>query len=536
MIQEELVIIGAGPAGLSAALEAARNGLHPVVYDENARPGGQLFKQAHKFFGSKEHRASERGFRIGEQLLQEAGELGVRVQLQSTVLGIYEHRILNVLRNNQIERVKAGSLIIATGASENGLSFPGWTLPGVMGVGAAQTLANLHGVTPGRRILMVGAGNVGLVAGLQMMQAGAELVAVVEGGPTVGGYGVHASKLARAGVPFYTRHTVVEAQGSQSVTGAVIAEVDSHWKPIPGTERHLDVDTILLAVGLSPMSQLARMAGCQMVNRGGWVPQVGECNATSVPGIYAAGDVSGIEEASSAMLQGALSGLAAARHLGYVDDDTFTSRREQLGKNLHQLREGLEAAKQATRPQFASKPESNSTPSLPMSLLSNGYLSEEEVRGLPGVPFPIASRTRAMATIECAQEIPCNPCMTACPHDAITIENGISGLPRLDPEKCTGCGKCLSLCPGQAIFLVDDRPESDECHISLPYEFALPEKGEEVVALDRSGAALGPARVHRVRLNKSMDATAVVTIAVPREWAQKARYFRRLAVAAVKVA
>ena len=146
MRRYEMICVGAGPAGLAAAIQAARNGVQVVVYDENDRAGGQLFKQIHKFFGSQEHRAKERGFNIGQSFLDEARELGVEVSLNSVVLGIYENGILNVMIGDRIEQVKAQKTLVATGASENMIPFPGWTLPGVIGAGAAQTMANIHGI------------------------------------------------------------------------------------------------------------------------------------------------------------------------------------------------------------------------------------------------------------------------------------------------------------------------------------------------------------------------------------------------------
>ena len=126
MKRYDLVIVGAGPSGLSAAIEAAGYGMKTVVYDENSRPGGQLFKQIHKFFGSKEHHAKIRGFRIGEELLQEASAAGVEVQLESTVTGIYEDKEVTVQRKGHIEHVKGDTIIVATGASENMVPFEGW--------------------------------------------------------------------------------------------------------------------------------------------------------------------------------------------------------------------------------------------------------------------------------------------------------------------------------------------------------------------------------------------------------------------------
>ncbi len=170
MKRHELIVIGAGPAGLSAAIEAAKAGMDVVVFDENARPGGQLFKQIHKFFGSKEHHAKERGFKIGEELLAEAEEAGVKVYLNATVMGIYDEKEVAVRIGNESKHYKGDAVIIATGAAENMVPFKGWDTPGVIGAGAAQALMNLQGVRPGSKVLMVGSGNVGLVVSFQLLQ------------------------------------------------------------------------------------------------------------------------------------------------------------------------------------------------------------------------------------------------------------------------------------------------------------------------------------------------------------------------------
>lgn len=344
----DLIIVGAGPSGLSAAIEAAKRGLEVVVFDENEKPGGQLFKQIHKFFGSKEHKAKIRGFKIGEDLLKEADAAGVKVVLNATVCGMYQDKEITVRIGDEIHHFKGDSIIIATGAAENMVTFPGWTLPGVIGAGAAQTMMNLHGVKPGSRILMLGSGNVGLVVSYQLIQCGCEVVALVDAAPRIGGYGVHAAKVARTGVPFYLSHTIVKAEGDDHVTGVTIAEVDSSFKFIPGTEKHFDVDTICLAVGLSPMSQLLKMSGCKMEDnpkRGGQVPICDEYGRTSIPGVFVAGDVSGIEEASSAMIEGRMAGIAAAEYLGYIDKTELDENLKNLDVALDGLRQGMFAPK-----------------------------------------------------------------------------------------------------------------------------------------------------------------------------------------------
>jgi len=338
-----MVCVGAGPAGLAAAVEAARNGVQVVVYDENDRPGGQLFKQIHKFFGSREHRAMERGFDIGNSFLTEARQLGVEVSLNSVVLGIYENGALNVMIRDRIEHVRAERTLVATGASENMIPFPGWTLPGVIGAGAAQTMTNIHGIRPGNTILMVGSGNVGIIVSYQLLQAGCRVAAVIDAAPEIGGYAVHAAKIARVGVPFFMSHTIKEAHGRERVEGATIVEVDSEWKPIAGTEKDFDVDTICIAVGLNPMTQLLRMAGCKMVHLpglGGRVPAHDLNQETSVKGIYVAGDAAGIEEASTAIIEGRIAGLAIARSLGYLDEAEFSKQRDTQLKSIVGLRSG----------------------------------------------------------------------------------------------------------------------------------------------------------------------------------------------------
>lgn len=338
----EIAVVGGGAAGLMAAIESSRAGAQATVVDENQRPGGQLFKQLHKFFGSASHRAGTRGFDIGKQLLEESRDIGVEVLMDAVCWGLFDGNRLALHRGDRSELLHYQKLVLATGASEKPLSFPGWTLPGVMGAGAAQTMVNVHRVLPGRRVLTVGAGNVGLIVSYQLLQAGADVMAVIDGLPQIGGYGVHASKIRRAGVPILVSRTILRADGTDSVSSATIARVDESWQPLSGTEKTLDVDTVCLAVGLSPMSELAWMAGCQFTYvpaLGGHVPIHNEDMATTVPDIYVAGDIAGVEEASTAMEEGRLAGLAAAEALGYGSQE-LRRRKVEARLALQQLRAG----------------------------------------------------------------------------------------------------------------------------------------------------------------------------------------------------
>ncbi len=521
MTRYDLIIVGAGPAGLSAAIEAAKRGLKVVVFDENAKPGGQLFKQIHKFFGSKEHKAKIRGFKIGEELLKEAGDYGVEVVLNAVVVGLYLDKEVTVKIDEQILHFKGDAVIVATGATENMVTFDGWTLPGVIGAGAAQTMMNLHNVKPGNKVLMLGSGNVGLVVSYQLMQAGCEVVAVVDAAPKIGGYGVHAAKVARCGVPFYLSHTIIKAEGEDGVTGVTIGEVDKYWKIIPGTEKHFEADTLCLAVGLSPMSQLLDMAGCLMKDTPlGYVPQCSEIGETSVAGIFVAGDVSGIEEASSAMIEGRISGIAAAAYLGFIEESELTQEKTTLHKALMSLREGMFAPE--NRGKTVAKTDEGIDVSV--SLLRKGYVDDSEIERFPGV----RKAAGLHPVIECTQNIPCNPCQDACSRKCIQVGSKITALPALDESKdCSGCGLCVAACSGQAIFLVDEHYEPGFASITLPYEFLpLPTAGETGTALDRSGKAVCMAEILSVKSNKAYDHTHLLTMKVPADMAMKARFFR----------
>jgi hypothetical protein len=228
MKRYELIVIGAGPAGLSAAVEAARAGMNVAVFDENGRPGGQLFKQIHKFFGSKEHMAKIRGFKIGEMLLREADEAGVAVRLNATVLGIFPEMKITVKFDDHVEHFGADNIVVATGAAENMIVFDGWTKPGVIGAGAAQTLMNLYGVQPGRRA-MLGSATSGFSwlsaasGGCDLPPSSTPLRASAVRVCTRRSWRATANR-------FYTSHTIVRPRRRER-DGAVIAEVDASLNP-----------------------------------------------------------------------------------------------------------------------------------------------------------------------------------------------------------------------------------------------------------------------------------------------------------------
>lgn len=201
---------------------------------------------------------------------------------------------------------------------------------------------NVYGIKPGNVGLIVGSGNVGLILTYQLMQAGVEVAAIVEAMPRIGGYFVHAAKVRRLGVPIYTRHTILRALGKKQVEGAIIAKLDENWKPVPGSERKIECDFICVAVGLSPTHELLYQAGCEMKfipELGGFVPLRTKHNETTVEGLYVAGDVAGIEEATAAIMEGKIAGLHAAIKLGYGGEEAKKELDEAI-KDLEDFRTG----------------------------------------------------------------------------------------------------------------------------------------------------------------------------------------------------
>lgn len=347
MIDTEIAIIGGGPAGMCAALAAANQGAQVILMDRESKLGGQLVKQTHRFFGSEKEHAGTRGINIASMLADELVQhKNVTIKTGTTVLAIYSDGVMAIEEKNQYKKINSKKTIIATGASEKMIPFPNNDLPGIYGAGAVQTLMNQYGVVPGNKVLMVGAGNIGLIVSYQLKQAGIDVAAIIDAASHVGGYFVHASKIRRMGVPILTSHTIKEALGTDFVEGAIICQLDNNWQQIPGTERELAVDTICLAVGLSPLVDLLRHCSCQMKyipQLGGYVPVRDYFMETTASGVYVAGDASGVEEASSAMVEGKIAGLSAAESLGY--NQNIQALRQECLDDLKNLRAGVTGLK-----------------------------------------------------------------------------------------------------------------------------------------------------------------------------------------------
>jgi NADPH-dependent 2,4-dienoyl-CoA reductase/sulfur reductase-like enzyme/Fe-S-cluster-containing hydrogenase component 2 len=478
-----VLIIGGGPAGLSAAIELGKLGIDVLLVDDKHRLGGKLVLQTHRFFGSTNAvYAGTRGIDIATKLESQVREYAsVRIWLNSTALAVFSDRKVGILRDGQIYvLVRPQVLLVAAGAREKSLAFRGNTLPGVYGAGAFQTLVNRDLVRAADRLFIVGGGNVGLIAGYHALQAGISVVGLVEAMPECGGYKVHKDKLARFGVPIYTAHTIVSANsspgrfqdtpagaGEESVESVTIARVDGRFQPIPGTERSFECDTVLIAVGLDPVNEFYLKAQ--------------EFGLTA----FAAGDAEEIAEASAAMFSGKIKGLEIARAL---DHDVG-----EVPPDWYRTAEILK-----------SKP---------------GRTVEEH---------PPKAESGVVPVFHCTQEIPCNPCTAVCPQGTIHIEEAdIRKLPVFIGEQlgkaCVGCEKCVTICPGLAITLVDYRKDPEYAIVTIAYEFLREsiQVGDVVTVLDAEGHALGNVEVAGARAIKAFDRTIAVKVKAPKSYAKQ---------------
>ncbi len=456
----EVLIIGGGPAGLSAAIELGKLDVDTLLIDDKSKLGGKLLLQTHKFFGSvDDSHAGTRGFEIARILEDEVGKWdSLDYWLNSTAVGVFSDGIVGVVKGNLFRKITPSKILVATGAREKMLSFPGNTLPGVYGAGAFQTLVNRDLVKSSEKVFIVGGGNVGLIAGYHAIQAGIEVVALIEALPHIGGYKVHADKLKRLGVPIYTSHTVVSANGHDKVESVTIAELDEDWNIIPETHQAFKVDTVLIAVGLAEVNEFYFKAKAWGMD------------------VYAAGDAQEIAEASAAVFSGKIEGLKIAKSLGFYGEDIPESWGEKA--NLLKSKSGPT--------ELREKPK-----------------QEEGV----------------MPIFHCYQEVPCNPCTSVCPVGGIRTErDDIMGLPYMeDVNKCKGCMSCVAVCPGLAVTMVDYGKEGKKPIVTLPYEIWRDkvEVDQKVPLTDEDGAILGYYPVKKVITNeKKYPGTLLVQLEV----------------------
>ena len=470
-VEVECLVIGGGPAGLSAAIELGKLGVDVLVVDDKPRLGGKLVLQTHRFFGSMNAcYAGTRGIDIATRLANDAIRHDhVAIWLNSVALAVFADKKVGVVRDGRTYvLVTPKTLLVATGAREKALVFPGNTLPGVYGAGAFQTLINRDLVRCAERLFIIGGGNVGLIAGYHALQAGIQVVGLIEALPECGGYQVHRDKLARLGVPIYTSHTIVSANGDREVESVTIAALDAAWQPRPETAQSFACDTVLIAAGLNSVNEFVHKA-----------------TEFGLP-VFAAGDAAENAEASAAMFAGKITGLQIAKTLGFA-----------VGE-------------------------------IPPDWRRTG----EILKSRPGVSYGEtlpAAETGVVPVFHCHQEIPCNPCTSVCPLGNIEIDpDDIRRVPQYIAARtgkaCIGCERCVTICPGLAITLVDYRANGDPL-VTLAYEFgkgaAVIKKGQPVTVLDIHGEILGNVEVISTRQTKATDHAVLVKLRAPHAYAKR---------------
>lgn len=459
IIRIPVLIVGGGPAGLSAAIDLGKMEIKCIVCDDKQVLGGKLSLQTHNFFGSiRDCYAGSRGMDIGDNLAEMIDcEKTVDIWTNSPVVGIFSDKLLGIVKNGRYVLVKPERLLITTGAREKTLAFPGCDLPGVYGAGAFQTLVNRDLIKPTDKLFIVGGGNVGLIAAYHALQAGIDVIGIVEALPQVGGYKVHLDKIKRLGIPVFTSHTVLRAEGKDHLKRVVISEIDNKFRPIKGTEAAFDADTLLVAVGLTPVDELRKQAEKFGIKT------------------YAAGDADIIAEASAAMI----SGRIAAREI-LIDMGFNVEIPPEWQDMLNILR---------------SKP--------------------GPTRGI----FLPPKNKDIYPVIRCAQEIPCNPCTEVCVLQSIKIkEPTMMGRPQFD-ENCLGCTRCVSICPGLAITIVDKRYDKTKktARVVIPWE--MPEGtikvGQTVNSTGMEGEFICKGKVIGIKKSKWQNKRSLVSIEVP---------------------
>lgn len=437
----KVVIIGAGPAGLACREQLSTFGIDNIVIDNNSRIGGQFNMQTHQFFFfEKEKRfGGMRGFDIAKTL---AGDNHEGILLNSTVWDILEGRrvaIKNIITGD-IAYVDADHLVVATGAVPFMPTFADDDVPGVYTAAVFQKMMNQEYTLLGKRVLTVGAGNIGYLTSYQGMQAGATIKAIIEAMPHEGGFPVQANRIRRLGIPIMTGYTLVRAipnADNTGITGAVIARCEN-FKPIPSTEQIIDgIDIINICTGLIPDNQLLTK-GREVFGQN----------------TYGVGDAIRIGEGTSAVLRGrqAAYEVAQALNIRFNYDEYLDISRQYIDSQQHPLR-----------------------------LLER-----------PTLPSEARQKAKPFVITDCLYGFACNPCSFSCPQNAITKPTTAS-TPTVDFDKCIGCMQCVSNCPGLAIFGYDLNKQT----VFLPIEYAIDEQ-TAVFLVDNNGQCVGEGTIEKI--------------------------------------
>jgi thioredoxin reductase/bacterioferritin-associated ferredoxin len=353
---QEVLVIGGGPAGLAAAIESEKHGLATAIIDERENLGGQIFKRLGDGFEVLSDSTLGADYLRGTELISIVSKSEVEVFTGTQVLTIEDSTVYTSHPELGTRAFKFKTLIIAPGAYDRPVVFPGWTLPGVMTAGAVQTLVKTQQLSPGRKILFAGSGPLALAFSAQLIKLGApvykvlesshapklseiaRLAAAVSGNWNLAADAVrYRSILLKKSIPFKYRRIVTKAEGQGRVESVTHSKVDDQWRPIPGTEVTENVDSLCVGYGFFPSYELFRLLQCTFTydeNQGGFKVQKDEWGQTSIPAVFAVGDGTGVTGSYAAVAQGTLAGLKAAQLAGKITENKLKTLARPHQKNL----------------------------------------------------------------------------------------------------------------------------------------------------------------------------------------------------------
>ncbi len=327
----DLVIVGGGPAGLAAAIAAKDNGIDSILIIERDRELGGILNQCiHNGFGLHTFKEELTGPEYASRFIAQVEERGIEYKLNTMVMDISNDKVVTAMNSTDgMFTIEAKAVVLAMGCRERSrgaLNIPGYRPAGIFSAGTAQRLVNIEGYMPGRRVVILGSGDIGLIMARRMTLEGAKVLAVAELMPYSGGLKRNIVQcLNDFDIPLYLSHTVVDIQGKERVEGITIAEVGPDRKPIPGTEIHYDCDTLLLSCGLLPENELSKTAGVTLspITSG---PVVNDSLETNIPGVFACGNVLHVHDLVDFVSQEATNaGKNAAK---YIKDGEITSAKQ----------------------------------------------------------------------------------------------------------------------------------------------------------------------------------------------------------------
>ena len=448
VFKTSVAIVGAGPAGLAVREELNKRGVHNLVIDANDQIGGQFLMQTHQFFFFEKEKkfGGMRGFDIAKTL---AGESLDGILLNSTVWDLLDGKRLAVkdTATQKIFYVDADFLVVATGAVPFMPAFENDDLPGVYTAAVVQKMMNNEFTLLGKNMLTVGAGNIGYLTSYQAMQAGANVVAIIEAQNKEGGFPVQANRVRRLGIPILTSHILLKAIPNEThtgVIGAVVAECEN-FRAIPGTEKIIEgIDAINICTGLMPDDPLLTK-GFDVFGR--------NC--------FGVGDAIRIGEGTSAVLRGQQAALEILQMM---------NKRVDYDEYLAVSKEYIDSQQHPTR-----------------------------VLESPQMPSLQRMREKGFVIFDCLYGFACNPCVFSCKCGAIT-KRSTRAVPQIDYDKCIGCMACVYQCPGLAVFGYNLKRNQ----VFLPIEYAVKE-GAEVFLVDNNGQKIGEGVIEQIleRSNKT---------------------------------